>query len=150
MLEQWFSLFGGKERYDRNPDARIRVYIDGDNATGPSLDFQLYFAHTVGVESCTNDHCADPRVPWASKDVQHMAHGGALLNRCKCRASTRRSPGTRVIIIIIDLGTLLFVSSSNVLCPPPSSPPMHACLVLSPARRLAHAPMLSCGHTFYT
>ena len=90
MLEQWFSLFGGREVYERNPDARIRVYVDGAAASNPSLDFQLFFAHTVGVESCTDDgHCDDPRVPWASKDVQHMAHGGALLNRCR---SNQHSP----------------------------------------------------------
>ena len=45
------------------------------------LDFQLFFAHTVAAQSCSGGHCTDPRVPWASSEVQHMAHGGALKNR---------------------------------------------------------------------
>ena len=96
ITEQWFSLFGGGENdqpYEPNPDARIRVYLDG--AAAPDLDFQLFFAHTIGVQSCVNytqcpagktcsgvrTTCNDPRVPWHSSEVQHMAHAGALKNR---------------------------------------------------------------------
>ncbi len=79
ITEQWFSLFGGVKAYDPNTDARIRVYIDGEEA--PSLDFQLFFAHTVGLQNCVDDTCSDTRVPWASSEVQHMAHAGALKNR---------------------------------------------------------------------
>eukprot|EP00038_Savillea_parva_P014124 m.214349 g.214349 ORF g.214349 m.214349 type:complete len:419 (-) comp27122_c0_seq1:207-1463(-) len=81
ITEQWFSLFGGNEAYDPNVDCRIRVYVD-NNGTTADLDFQLFFAHTVGRQSCTDtDGCIDPRVPWSSSEVQHMAHGGALKNR---------------------------------------------------------------------
>jgi hypothetical protein len=82
ITEQWFAFFGGKQRYEPNADMRIRIYIDGESPA--SLDFQLYFAHMVGVQSCVDGiagtNCVDPRVPWASADVQHMAHGGALKN----------------------------------------------------------------------
>lgn len=80
ITEQWFSLFGGEHAYDPNVDARIRIYLD--NNTTPDLDFQLFFAHTVGQQSCSKGgNCIDPRVPWHSSEVQHMAHGGALKNR---------------------------------------------------------------------
>ena len=79
ITEQWFSIFGGPREPDPSTDARIRIYID--NETNPSLDFPLYFAHTVGVQNCVNNHCSDTRVPWASSEVQHMAHAGALKNR---------------------------------------------------------------------
>lgn len=86
ITEQWFSFFGGKKRYNPNIDCRIRVYLEGSKT--PNLDFQLYFAHAIGLQSCTNssnletaDSCIDPRVPWSSSEVQHMAHGGALKNR---------------------------------------------------------------------
>jgi len=68
VTEQWFSLFGGKHPFDPNTDARIRIYIDGE--TTPDLDFQLFFAHTIGVQNCVDDVCSDPRVPWASSEVQ--------------------------------------------------------------------------------
>ena len=78
ITEQWFSLFGsGPTRF--NNDARIRIYVDSE--LSPSLDFQLFFAHTVGVQNCVDNVCSDPRVPWASSEVQHMAHAGALKNR---------------------------------------------------------------------
>jgi hypothetical protein len=79
ITEQWYSLFGGEHPYDPNIDARIRIYIDDE--VSPSLDFQLFFAHTVGVQNCVDDVCSDPRVPWSSQEVQHMAHAGALKNR---------------------------------------------------------------------
>ena len=80
ITEQWFSLFGSaKHRYDPNTDARIRIYVDGEAV--PGLDFQLFFAHTVGIQNCVNETCSDTRVPWASSEVQHMAHAGALKNR---------------------------------------------------------------------
>jgi hypothetical protein len=64
ITEQWFSLFGSaRAPYDPNTDARIRVYVD--NEVNASLDFQLYFAHTIGVQNCVNDTCSDTRVPWA-------------------------------------------------------------------------------------
>ncbi len=95
ITEQWFSIFGGVHKFDPNTDARIRIYIDDEsnnayntnsssnnNSSGkPSLDFQLYFAHTIGVQNCVNNRCSDTRVPWASSEVQHMAHAGALKNR---------------------------------------------------------------------
>jgi hypothetical protein len=80
ITEQWFSLFGSiRHAYDPNTDARVRIYVDGEAVA--SLDFQLFFAHTVGIQNCVNDTCSDPRVPWASSEVQHMAHAGALKNR---------------------------------------------------------------------
>ena len=60
ITEQWFSLFGsGPRRF--NNDARIRIYVDSE--LSPSLDFQLFFAHTVGVQNCVDNVCSDPRVP---------------------------------------------------------------------------------------
>jgi hypothetical protein len=80
ITEQWFSLFGSAAHvYDPNTDARIRITVDDEEV--PSLDFQLFFAHTVGLQNCVNDTCSDTRVPWASSEVQHMAHAGALKNR---------------------------------------------------------------------
>ena len=94
ITEQWFALFGSG--FGANADARIRVYVD-DEAV-PSLDFQLFFAHTVGVQNCVDDVCSDPRVPWASSEVQHMAHAGALKNRY-------RIPFTRSIKITATVPT---------------------------------------------
>lgn len=90
ITEQWFALFGGGDTdvpYNPNPDARIRVYIDGNEE--PDLDYSMFFAHTVGVQSCKQSGgagrerstCTDPRVPWSSSEVQHMSHAGALVNR---------------------------------------------------------------------
>ena len=87
ITEQWFALFGGPNAVAApNADMQIRIYIDGESPA--SLDFQLFFAHMVGVQSCTEGACIDPRVPWASEDVQHMAHGGALKNTYRIPFST--------------------------------------------------------------
>lgn len=95
VTEQWFSLFGGpRAAYEPNTDARIRVYVDGE--TEASVDFQLFFAHTVGVQNCVDSRCSDTRVPWASSEVQHMAHAGALKNRY-------RIPFTRSVRITATL-----------------------------------------------
>lgn len=95
ITEQWFSLFGSAAHaFDPNTDARIRIYIDEEVV--PSLDFQLFFAHTVGLQNCVNETCSDTRVPWASSEVQHMAHAGALKNRY-------RIPFTRTIRITATL-----------------------------------------------
>ena len=92
ITEQWFSLFGAGP----NTDAQIRIYVDDEVV--PSLDFQLFFAHTIGVQNCVDDVCSDPRVPWSSSEVQHMAHAGALKNRY-------RIPFTRSIRITATVPT---------------------------------------------
>ena len=92
ITEQWFAVFGPEP----NADARIRVYIDGE--ADPSLDFQLYFAHMVGIQSCESEmgQCNDPRVPWASDFVSHLGRGGALKN-------TYRIPFSGSIRITIEM-----------------------------------------------
>eukprot|EP00912_Choanoflagellata_sp_UC4_P002066 UC4_evm8s1315 len=89
ILTQDMQTFGGALkafRPDPNVDARIRIYLD--NNTAPNLDFQVFFAHTIGQQSCDGMSCIDPRVPWHSSEVQHMAHGGALKNRYRIPFST--------------------------------------------------------------
>ena len=69
VTEQWFTGNG-----IMNEDARVRIYIDGEN--NASLDFMLFSAHGIGV----GESVEEKNVPWGTRHMSHAARGGGLFN----------------------------------------------------------------------
>ena len=69
VTEQWFTGDG-----IMSEDARVRIYIDGENTA--SLDFMLFLAHGIGI----GESVEGKNVPWGTRLMSHAARDGGLFN----------------------------------------------------------------------